>query len=183
MILNAAVPELDDSFTLDDSLLAQRKAANARRLYTAQIPALRAAGFVVLSLIAILQGLTSDVPFPPPQLLWLVALNLSFAALAWLTLRFGYGRSGGVDLSFVLFHLDVLVWLFNLYHLEESQLFFAYFLLVRVVDQVGFGFRRAIYFGHVVTAAYLAYAVWIAFHEPARALWSDRVGIAAPAGF
>ena len=47
-------------------------------------------------------------------------------------------------------HVDVLVWLLNLHHLEPSTLFFAYFLLMRVADQVGFGFRRAFYFNHVV---------------------------------
>ena len=44
--------ESDTSFTLDATLLAQRKAATLRRLHTQQIPALRAAGFVLLCVIA-----------------------------------------------------------------------------------------------------------------------------------
>ena len=62
----------------------------------------------------------------------------------------------------MFFHLDLLVWLVNLHHFEQGHLFFAYFLLVRVADQVGFGFRRAIYFNHVVVLAYLAYSGWVA---------------------
>jgi len=171
--------DLDASFTLDEALLAQRKSASVQRLHTIQIPALRTAGFVILCAIAVLQDLRSGALFPQSELLWLVAANLSFAAVGWLVLRFGYGRSASVDLSLLLFHLDILVWLPNLHHLEQSHLFFAYFLLVRVVDQVGFGFRRALYFGHVVTAAYLGYSVWVSLHEPARSFWPDRLGIAA----
>jgi len=172
-------PELDAGFTLDETVLAQRKAASAQRLYTIQIPAVRVVGFVILCAIAVLHDWRSNAAFAQPALVWLIVGNLSYAVLASFVLRLGYGRSGRVDLSLLLFHLDVLAWLFNLHHLEQSHLFFAYFLLVRVVDQVGVGFRRALYFGHVVTAAYLAYSVWVSVHEPAAAMWADRLGIAA----
>jgi signal transduction histidine kinase/ActR/RegA family two-component response regulator len=174
-----ATPGLDTSFTLDEALLEQRKAANARRLYTNQIPALRTTGFVILCVIALLQDWQSDAQFPQPQLVLLVTANLSFAAAGWLLLRFGYGRSAGIDLGLLLFHLDVLVWMVSLHHLERSNLFFAYLLLIRVVDQVGFGFRRALYFNHVVTAAYLGYSIWVSLVEPTRSFWAERLGIAA----
>src|SRR5207249_4275719 len=54
---------------------------------------------------------------------------------------------------------------------------FAYFLLMRVADQAGNGFRRAFYFNHVVCAGYLLYSLAIAALEPARALWSDRLAL------
>jgi signal transduction histidine kinase/CheY-like chemotaxis protein len=69
----------------------------------------------------------------------------------------------------------VLVWLVTLHHIESTTLFFAYFLLIRVADQVGFGFRRAFYFNHVVCLSYLGYAAWLSLVEPARALWADRL--------
>ena len=176
---NVAASAVDTSFSLDEAVLQQRKAANARRLNTSQIPALRATGFVILCVIAMLQDWRSGEPFPPPHLVWLVLTNLTFAATAWIVLRFGYGRSAGIDLGLLLFHLDILVWLVNLHHLEQSNLFFAYLLLIRVVDQVGSGFRRALYFDHVVTAAYLGYSIWISLYEPDRSFWPDRMGIAA----
>jgi signal transduction histidine kinase/CheY-like chemotaxis protein len=77
----------------------------------------------------------------------------------------------------VFLHLDVLVWLVTLNHIESSTLFFAYFLLIRVADQVGFGFRRAFYFNFVVCAAYIAYAAWVSLVEPARAMWPERLAI------
>jgi len=176
---STATSNLDTGFTLDAALLEQRKASNARRLYTKQIPTLRISGFVILCVIALLQDWQSDAHFPQPQLVALVAVNLSYAAVGWLVLRFGYGRSAGIDLALVLFHLDVLVWMVSLYQLERGNLFFAYLLLIRVIDQVGFGFRRALYFNHVITAAYLAYSIWVSLAEPSRSLWADRLGIAA----
>src|SRR5436309_2227150 len=80
-------------------------------------------------------------PLRQPALLLLVALNLGYASLAWLALRLVYGRTGRLDLSLAFLHLDVLLWLLNLHHVEQSHLFFAYLLLIRVADQVGFGFR------------------------------------------
>ncbi|HSW05015.1 ATP-binding protein [Aquabacterium sp.] len=173
------MPSPDTGFTLDEAQLAQRRLASARRVYTVQIPAARVAGFAILSAVAALQDVRSGAGFPQPELIMLVALNLSFAALGWLVLRFGYGKTGRLDLSLLLFHLDVVVWLVNLHHLEHSHLFFAYFLLMRVVDQVGVGFRRALYFDHVVTVAYLGYAAWLSLYEPSRSFWPDRLGIAA----
>ena len=167
----------DTSFTLDDTLLAQRKAATLRRLYTQQIPALRLAGFAILCAIALVHDWRADPAFPRPELLVLISVNLGYAAASWLLLR--RFRSAAPDLSLLLFHLDVGVWLLNLWHMESSHLLYAYLLLVRVVDQVGFGFRRALYFGHVVTVAYLGYSVLAALLDPARAPWADRLAIAA----
>jgi signal transduction histidine kinase/ActR/RegA family two-component response regulator len=169
----------DDSFTLDAELLAQRKAESARRVQTIQIPVIRAIGFAILCVIAVLHDLRLGGAFPQPALQRLLAINVSFAALSWLVLRLGHGRTGRIDLTLVFLHLDVLVWLVNLHHLESSHLFFAYLLLVRVADQVGFGFRRAFYFSNVVIAFYLAYSVWLSVFEPDKAQWIDRLAIAA----
>jgi signal transduction histidine kinase/ActR/RegA family two-component response regulator len=167
----------ESSFTLDAAQLADRKAADARRLYTAQIPVVRVCGFAILSLIAAVQHLRNPAALPLLQLSLLVASNMLFAGLAWVGLRKGHGRVHGLDLSHWLFHLDVLVWLPNLYYLEASNLFFAYFLLIRVADQVGFGFRRALYFNHVVCAVYALYSGWMLVREPAAATWADRLAI------
>jgi signal transduction histidine kinase/ActR/RegA family two-component response regulator len=172
-------PGSDIDFTLDPAALAERRAASARRLNTVQIPALRMAGFAILCAIAIHQDLHDGGAFPSAALGALIAFNLGYAAVAWLALRHGYRPGARVDLSLVLMHLDVAVWLVNLHHLETTSLFFAYFLLVRVVDQIGFGFRRALYFAHVVSLAYLGYGSWSAFAEPGVATFADRLGIAA----
>ncbi len=179
MSLPRAEPDSDSGFALDEAVLARRRAAAERRLYTRQVPALRAGGFAVLCVVALLQSAERGVAlWPlPPALAGLLLLNLGYAVLAWALLHWGHGRSR--QLPLLLFHLDLLVWLVNLQQLEHSTLFFAGFLLVRVADQVGFGFRRALYFGHLVTGAYLVFSLVVAWLEPARAFWPERLGLAA----
>ena len=151
-------------FTLDPDVLAERRASGARRVHTVQVPTLRAAGFVILCAIALAQDLRAGVSVTSPAVLVLVCLNLLYAAFAWWLLRRTWRLDARVDVSFVLFHLDLLVWLPNLHHLEAGNLFFAYFLLVRVVDQVGFGFRRALYFAHAVALVYVLYGMSINYY-------------------
>ncbi|MEO7114880.1 MAG: ATP-binding protein [Caldimonas sp.] len=168
----------DASFTLDPDLLAQRRDANARRVHTMQLPAVRAIGFAILCIIAILQDVRMGASLWQPQLLFVLALNVGYSALSWIALRAAWGRTGRLDLGLVFMHADILVWLPNLHYLEQAHLFFAYLLLVRVADQVGFGFRRALYFGHLVVVAYLGYSWWVA-QQPGDPLWRDRLTIAA----
>jgi signal transduction histidine kinase len=74
-------------------------------------------------------------------------------------------------------HLDLPMWLLNMHHVRGDQILLVAVLLVRVADQVGFGFRRALYFNHVALAAYLAYSVW-AGAQGSPVTWSDRAGMA-----
>ena len=168
----------DTSFTLDDTLLAQRKAANLRRLYTRQIPALRAAGFVILCAIALVHDWRADPAFPQPALLALVGVNLGYAACQ-LAAAAAHGRSGGARPEPAAVPPGRAGVAAQPVAPGKQPPVLAYLLLVRVVDQVGFGFRRALYFGHVVTLAYLGYAALVALIDPARALWADRLAIAA----
>jgi signal transduction histidine kinase/CheY-like chemotaxis protein len=164
----------DAGFTLDPSQVAERRAAAERRMHTIQMPVVRALGFAVVCVLVVLDDWRTGESLSSPQLLALLAGNLLYAGLSWPFLRWAWGR-GRIDWSFTFLHLDLLVWLVNLYHLEPSTLFFAYFLLIRVADQVGFGFRRALYFNYVVCAGYLAYSVCVALIEPGRASWVDRL--------
>lgn len=171
-------PVPDAGFTLDDAVLAQRQQASSQRLHTLQVPALRLGGFAILCVVLLLHDLRAGVTPEASPLRWLAPLNLAYALGSWWVLRRWYRRGARVDLALVMFHLDLLVWLPNLYHLEERHLFFAYFLLVRVIDQIGEGFRRALYFCHLILLAYLGYSLWVAGADPARAQWGDRAVIA-----
>ena len=169
----------DPGFTLDTRLREQRRAASERRLHTVQIPLMRCAGFVVLCVLAAVHDPQAGAAFPSSALQRLWALNIGYALLAWLLLRWGFRRTGRLDLSLLLFHLDVVVWLLTLHHIETASLAFGYLLLVRVGDQVGFGFRRAFYFTHVVVGAYLIYGALVGLIDAAPVHWPQRLGIAA----
>jgi signal transduction histidine kinase/ActR/RegA family two-component response regulator len=169
----------ESGFTLDPVLRAERKAASQRRVHTVLIPLIRAIGFAILSAIALLHDVREgQQPFGAGHA-WLVAMNVAYAVLSWLALRFGHGRTGRVDLSLVFLHLDLLMWLVILNHIEHGHPAYGYLLLVRVADQIGFGFRRALYFAHVVVLAYLAYAAWTAVYQPALMPWPDRLATAS----
>ncbi|WP_162249344.1 MULTISPECIES: ATP-binding protein [unclassified Rhizobacter] len=178
METTAPGPGDEPGLMLEAGELAARKAGNARRVYTVQIPAIRTIGFVIVCLMVVLQAGREGTALAPPQLA-LIGINLLYAWLGWIALRWGWQRTGRLDLSMLLFHVDVLVWIANLHYLEKSNLFFAYLLLMRVADQVGFGFRRAFWFNHVTVVAYLVYALWLWVYEPAAVQWIDRLAIAA----
>jgi len=172
---------VDASFTLDPAELAQRRAHAEYRVHAVQIPLIRAAGFIVLCLMAAVQNAERGVGLAELALGALVLANLTYAAVSGLLLRHLHGRTGTLDASLLFFHLDLVMFLVNLHHFERGGvLFFAYFLLIRVADQVGFGFRRALYFGHVVVAGYLLYCAivvqWLRPNEPAQ--WGERGAIA-----
>ena len=170
----------ESSFTLDAGLLGARKAENAKRLYTIQIPAVRAVGFAIICVMSIVQHARNPAVLPLQPMVLLIAGSLLYAAVSWAVLRWGYGRTR-FDLSHTLFHIDVLVWLPHLYYFEQSNLFFAYFLLIRVADQVGFGFRRALYFNHVIFGSYCAYSLLLLLREPGglgATGWADQLAIA-----
>jgi signal transduction histidine kinase/ActR/RegA family two-component response regulator len=168
----------ESGFTLDPVLRAARKAASARRVHTVLIPFIRLIGFAILCAIALLHDLSNGAPLLDTTHLRLVTLNLGYAGLSWVVLRWAHGRTGRVDLSLVFLHVDVLMWLMLLHHIEGGHAAYAYLLLVRVADQIGFGFRRAVYFAHVVVAVYLGYSAWMTFADPARVPWPDRMAIA-----
>jgi signal transduction histidine kinase/CheY-like chemotaxis protein len=171
--------ETQTGFTLDEQVLAERRAETARRFYTMQVPALRLVGFLALCGILAVQAWQPPQPLPPEyaRLPWLAAVNLAYAVCAAMLLR-RWDEGPRIDMPLVLFHADVAIWIANLAVVEHANLFFAFFLLVRVVDQVGFGFRRALYFAHLVTAAYVAYAVWDATRGAPAATLGQRAAIA-----
>jgi len=170
--------DTDPSFTLDAELLKVRKAASARRVNAFQLPLLRCIGFAVVCGIALLHDWRAGRPLTDPALLGLLAANVLYCAGSWLALWAGYGRTGRFDLSLPFFHVDIAVCLLTLHHVEQTELFYAFLLLVRVADQAGFGFRRALYFSHAVTAIYLAYSVGLLLMDPGSARWVERLGIA-----
>ncbi|WP_374675075.1 ATP-binding protein [Ideonella sp.] len=168
----------ESTFTLDPSQLADQKAASARRLHAVHIPVVRAAGFVVVCAMLLWAHLRAPPLLDSARLAALVALNLGYAVAAWAWLRRGWGGWDGAAVGWLLFHVDLLVWLPTLHALEPANPFFAFFLLVRVADQVGFGFRRALYFAAVVCATYLAYGAWAETLGSRPLGWPARLGIA-----
>ncbi len=168
--LRAVIEPEPEPFILDAQSLAAAKARRERMVHAVQIPLIRAAGFFILCAIAAVHDLRFGLPVPNAGLIGLWLLNFGYAAASAALLWFAWGRTGRLDLSLLFLHLDLVVWMATLHHVESGQLMVAVLLLIRVSDQIGFSVRRAIYFAHVVALAYLAYAfaLQLAGHDEAR---------------
>jgi signal transduction histidine kinase/ActR/RegA family two-component response regulator len=164
-------------FSLDPEKSRQEQYRRRYQLDVVQIPIMRVVGFAAMTLAALLHDLTLPV-FPAAGFLTLAAINTGYALAALVVVRALYGRVGRFDLTLFFLHVDVVMWLFTMHHVRAAEQLFAFFLLVRVGDQVGFGFRRAFYFTHVVVGTYLAYLWWLSRGDPAFA-WAPSLYTAA----
>ena len=163
-------------FSLDPEQSRRAKYRRGYKLNVIQIPAMRVIGFVAMTLAAYLYDRNLAV-FPLDSFLRLATINIGYALAALVAVRALYDRAGRFDLTLLFLHVDVLMWLFTMHHVGAADQLFAFFLLVRVGDQVGFGFRRAFYFTHVVVATYLGYLAWLA--SGTDLAWSSHVNVAA----
>jgi signal transduction histidine kinase/CheY-like chemotaxis protein len=163
-------------FSLDPEQSRREQYRRAYKLNVIQIPLMRIAGFLAMTLAALLYDLNLAV-FPLEGFLALAAINIGYAVAALIAVRTLYHRARGFDLTLLLLHIDVVIWLFTMHHVSAANTLFAFFLLVRVGDQVGFGFRRAFYFTHVVVATYLAYLWWLSAGAPLE--WRSHLYVAA----
>jgi signal transduction histidine kinase len=163
-------------FSLDPEQSRRAKYRRGYKLNVIQIPIMRVVGFVSMTLAALLYDLTLPV-FPLDSFIVLAALNVGYGVAALVAVRALYDRLGNVDLTFVFLHLDVAMWLFTMHHVSAADQLFVFFLLVRVGDQVGFGFKRAFYFTHVVVGTYLAYLGWLSTQTDLA--WANHLYVAA----
>ena len=165
-------------FSLDPEQSRRAQYRRGYKLNVVQIPIMRIIGFVSMTLAAFLYDLNLPV-FPLESFLTLAAINVGYALTALVAVRVLYDRVGRFDLTLVFLHLDVVMWLFTMHHVSGAAELFAFFLLVRVGDQVGFGFWRAFYFTHVVVGTYLVYLAWLATGSAAPFAWSSSLYVAA----
>jgi signal transduction histidine kinase/ActR/RegA family two-component response regulator len=163
-------------FSLDPEQSRRAKYRRGYKLNVVQIPAMRVIGFVLMTVAAFLYDLTLPA-FPRASFVTLLAINVGYALAALLIVRLLYDRVGRFDLTLLFLHVDVVIWLFTMHHVGAADELFAFFLLVRVGDQVGFGFRRAFYFANVVVATYLGYLAWLAYGQDFA--WADHLYVAA----
>jgi signal transduction histidine kinase/ActR/RegA family two-component response regulator len=159
-------------FSLDPEQSRRAQYRRGYKLNVVQIPIMRIIGFVSMTLAAFLYDLNQPV-FPLEGFLTLASINLGYALAALVAVRALYDRVGRFDLTLLFLHVDVVMWLFTMHHVSGADELFAFFLLVRVGDQVGFGFRRAFYFTHIVVGTYLAYLAWLAWGSEMPFPWAS----------
>ena len=158
---------------LDPEVVAQGKAARYRKYNAIQVPALRLAGSLLLSLVVVLYQRFVSVDAAGG---WTIYLLIGYAAVSWLCLYGWYGKTGAVDIALAFLILDVPIWTLAIYATGGEHSWTFIILLLRVVDQTHTGFRRALFFGQFVTASYLALVVYLQYIEHHAINWPVEVG-------
>ncbi len=145
---------------LDPLAIDTRRREREQQLAGVELPLLRIAGSVLLSLAIYLHN---RWVVPRPIGLWLQATIVLaiYAALSWLVLRFFLRRERPRDLTPYALAGDLLIWTFAIYctGAESSLLFFI--LLLRVADQTQTTFRRALAFALMATVCYAGMLLWV----------------------
>jgi signal transduction histidine kinase/ActR/RegA family two-component response regulator len=147
---------------LDPEEAARARSLKARRYNVVLIPRLRVLGYGFVAAIVLLHNLFI-LPVPSA---WTDAGVLSlvfalYAGLSWLMLWAWFGRTGAVHLGDVFLVCDLVLYLAAIYVTggEKSWLFFL--LLGRTADQANTRWRRALFFAHASTAAYVLLLVYL----------------------
>jgi len=142
-----------------------------RWLHTVQIPVLRLAGFLGLIAYVSLENFTSRHPSGRTVLAWFIAVTLGYTVGSWLVLRLSFGKTGKLHLGRTFLTLDILVWVHAIYVTGGDQSWLLGLLLLRSADQMGAGFRRVVWYGHVSAASYLVLLLYLAGVENRPLAW------------
>ena len=155
----------------------ERKEARLIFLHTRQIPSLRIIGFLLMGLGVLLhnQFILGDLSWPG---FWkYLLLSLAYAGLSWIILWRFYRPRDRFDLAFLFLTLDILPLISAVYlsGAERSWLFFI--LLARVADQTTAGFRRALFFAHLVPLSYAGMLLYVVFVDGRAVSWGFAVAM------
>ena len=157
---------------LDPGEAARKKAERDLRLNTRDIPRLRFAGFVLLSVLVFLHILFlggDDLDA------WLrfTAASFAYGTLAWAGLKWGYPR--WQRLSMVFLTLDALVFLAAIHVTGGPESWLFLLLILRVADQTYTTLRRVLWFSHVQVLGYLGLMAWMDLVDGLPVDWSREV--------
>jgi|SRR5579863_292305 len=147
--------------------MQREPAKRAVRLHTTAIPATRVAGFAI---VCVLLPLHNAAVFGNPHWssLGTFALAASLYSLAsWLILKAFFVRCQRVPLGDLFLVADILVLLLAVELTGGAQSWLFLLLAGRCVDQLGGGYRRSVWFNHIIVGAYAFYLLFVARHGDA----------------
>jgi len=134
----------------------------AFRLHTHVIPATRLGGLGIVTVLIAIHNLAvrGEVNWPS---VWMFVYVATFYGLgSWLTLRSFFRESQKLHLGTLFLVADVAILLFAI-HLTGGTASWLFLLLAaRCTDQIFFGVRRVIWFGHLLVGSYALYLAFVA---------------------
>ncbi|GJM20767.1 MAG: hypothetical protein DHS20C15_06820 [Planctomycetota bacterium] len=146
---------------LDPATALANKRRRAKHLNTVQIPAMRALGLCVITLLVFLHNYLIADSGTFQQAVLFLATASTYAALSWTLLLLFYKAERRWDLGATFLFLDLALFTLSVWASggPASLLFFV--TLVRVADQVYSSFRRVAAFTVLAPLSYCALLVWI----------------------
>ncbi|MGH8066135.1 MAG: PAS domain S-box protein [Candidatus Entotheonellia bacterium] len=153
---------------LDSEEIERGKAQRLYRLNVIQIPTLRVLGFCLLALCLLLHNFFLLKSFSWTIFFEIVSIVISYSLASWLVLYFLFEKIQKFDIGFLFLVIDVFIWTAMIYFSggEKSLLF--WLMVMRVADQINTSFKRALFFGHLSTASYIAMLLYLMYvdHQP-----------------
>src|SRR5215212_5476664 len=138
--------------------IERKRRERARRLAVVELPLVRVAGSVLLSL-AVFLHVRSLLPTVGASAWLTVTLVLAaYCAISWLLLLVSRR-----DLTVFFLAFDLVIWTYAIYATGAEQSWLFFILLMRVADQTQTTFRRAVAFALLGTTCFASMLAWIAF--------------------
>jgi signal transduction histidine kinase len=156
---------------LDPEEAERSKLGRARQLNVVEIPRLRLIGFTLLAIAVPLHNRFVLGAFDWRDVVVFAVLVETYAVVSWLVLARWYGRTRRVDLGTVFLALDLVGFTLAVYYSGGDRSWLFFILTMRVADQTGTSFRRALAFGHAAVAAYLGMLLWLHYGEHRALVW------------
>jgi signal transduction histidine kinase len=173
MLNRMATPD-DPQFYLDRERGEQEKHRRERHFHVFEVPLLRVIGFSMITLLVLLRyGFVPDASAADEVSPWLVgAIGLTYSLVAWAALYLGFDAlKPRVNLGTVFLGVDVFFFILAVYLTGGDRSWLFFLLFIRTADQANTNFRRALTFGHLSVASYVAMLLELNFVEHRAIPW------------
>ena len=159
-------------FALQPDEIEKRRTDRAYRLAVVEIPVLRAAGALIVSVGVFLNNRYFLGEKSLTAIFVFAAVALSYCLISWLCLRVLYRRLLPFDLSLFFLTLDVPLFAVAIYFSGAEQSWLFFLLLTRTADQSQTTFRRAFNFAVFGAICYGAMETWVIYVDKRPIAWT-----------
>jgi two-component system, sensor histidine kinase and response regulator len=159
--INTMTRDSSNAVAIDPLEIEARRRERRWRLGAIELPLVRIAGTVFLSLAVYVHNVWI---LPTPTLHGWAATTLvavGWAAITWAALAYFLRREPPVDLTIVALTGDLVIWTYAIYHAGADSSWLFFILLLRVADQTQTTFRRALGFALFAVLCYASMIGWV----------------------
>jgi signal transduction histidine kinase len=168
----AAHEEYNTALILDAEKARAARRERFARFQTVEVPRLRVIGFALNAVGVTAHNWLALGQFSLSQSLFVAAVLLGYAAVAWLTIRLLWRRVKWVDIGDVFLVIDMFFMAYVVYASGADKSLIYLVLLARPADQVATTFKRSLFFAHLAPLAYVGLMAYIRTAEHRDVDWA-----------